>query len=107
MTIKYFGNGNVNCKLDGTEDMNESFLINLIWTLEGEGFYNLASIESPFDGGDDGYVYLHPEENLVYDVFDEALEVFWMGKVLKLYARQPNEEEQTIINNIMYNDIVQ
>ena len=101
MTIKYFINGNVNCKLDGTEDQSESFLINLLWTLEGEGFYQLASIRSPSDEFNDGYVYLHPEENLVYDVFYETMEVFWSGKVLKLYGREPNEEEQAIINNIV------
>ena len=101
MTIKYFINGNVNCKLDGTEDQSESFLINLLWTLEGEGFYQLRPMRHPEDDFNEGYIYLHPEENLVYDVFYEALEVFWMGKVLKLYARQPTEDEQAIINALV------
>ena len=100
MTIKVFNNGNINCKLDGTETQNETLLVNLLWDL----FDNNCDIlgDEYFIGNFtmalDLYNYYN---NTIITIIYSELEKLAHGKTVKLYARQPNANDLENINKIM------
>ena len=104
MNIKFFGNGNINCKPDGTEPMDYTWGFTLGLTLENLGFYRYSGYIKPNQNGavDSGDIYINPQNRKKYYISRKDLDIFWKGKTLKLYAQDLTRNETKSLEDWLF-----
>ena len=100
MTVKIFGNGNINIKPDGSEPMNYTWAFTLSLTLENMGFYNYGGFIDP--NHRTGNIYINPANRKKYYIYRDSLDIFWKCKTLKLYAKELTRAELISLENWIF-----